>query len=360
MRSIRVLSSLYKYYTNAIRVECSQSPITSSVPASPSTPSAGENTANVRRTGSFGSLLDSPRNHGGRLRLRRSNGHKRSHSHGTPPQSSSNLSSAHGAQLSPSSPPPRSYTGPGGGDVTVSDPFDHLEIVWASLESWFDLLMVEVEKVQKIEVGKQTPKPAEIDTKSASATMDTITRGQRSQYQGSPVPSASSTATATDSRVTPEQQVNAAPMSELSTQKKPNLQLPVSEPSRLAAAIVHTTPLQRRVAYLRTSSSFDDSSSLSGDTTYKRRSWHFERVAARILTMGSSFTSLPSFDRSLSSDSASYDRLRGEGMGGVCVCVCMCVCWLNVDCGEEWVEYMWFQCMCMCGRWSRMCNSVGV
>ena len=87
--------------------------------------------------------------------------------------------------------------------------------------------------------------------------------------------------------------------------KPPALKLPLAQSSKLAAAIVHTTPLKRRVVFLKASSSCDEPPlSAFCDTALKRRSWHVDRAAVRYLTLGESFTSLPNFDRSLSSDSA--------------------------------------------------------
>ena len=100
LRSVRILCALHKYYLDAVRVESSSSPVINSVPVSPLSTSVPNSSlqhpvSTVRRAGSFGSLLDSPRNRGGngRLKLLSSRGHRRSRSQGVPPRSGVNSTS---------------------------------------------------------------------------------------------------------------------------------------------------------------------------------------------------------------------------------------------------------------------------
>ena len=115
LRAVHILCALYKYYLDAVGVE-SSSPIINSVPSSPlstSVPNSNlqEPNSDVRRVGSYGSLLDSPRSRGGsgRSRLRSFRGHRRSHSQTNPPRSGTN-SGSHGSNTSPSSPPSQSHS----------------------------------------------------------------------------------------------------------------------------------------------------------------------------------------------------------------------------------------------------------
>ena len=296
LRAVRILCTLHKYYLDAVGAEPSSSPIINSVPSSPlstSIPNSNlqELTSDVRRVGSYGSLLDNPRNRGGsgRSKLRSFRGHRRSRSQTNPPQSGTNS----GSNTSPSSPPSQSHSD------TISNPFEELEMVWGSLESWFDLLMVEVQKLEEQNEtlvtgpGKQTPEPkSNLGTEPAS-------KPEISPH--SP----------TNSSHTPDISPSSSP------RRKPSkLQLPSLHSSQLAAAIVKSAPQERRAIYLKSSSSFDVAEPTLplphlNDAALKRRSWHVERVVARMLTLGcgGSLTSLPTFSRSLSSDP---ERPSGE------------------------------------------------
>ena len=286
LRGIRALCTLYSYYTNTARTELSHSLLSHSVPTSPS---GRDNTLspvpNVRRTGSFGSLLDSPSRNRGRSILRFS-GHRRSQSQSSPPNSN------HSPSQDLSSPPHRTHSGPQTQTSTISDPFDNMEMVWSSLESWFDLLMNEVEKIQKEEQGltvtQLSHQSVEPDTKQ------NLVPNLATSSPGSDIPS-------------PKPPTVVFPPCDSPPQKK---RLSLVQTSQLAAAIVNSAPPQRRTVYLKTSTSFDETPMSSFcDRVLKRRSWHMERVAARYLTtIGDS---QPSFDRSLSSDSV-VERLTGE------------------------------------------------
>ena len=215
-------------------------------------------------------------------------------------------------------------------------------MVWGSLESWFDLLQLEVQKLQRQDrkvaasirdLGKQFLQSQVV----GGASGEDIDAGVLSSRDDNPAPFSSSASSDIEIRVRrpskksdsgfPSNQSDSEsnaheeggassqdPQSPTSSPRKkpPALQLPLAQSSRLAAAIVHTTPLKRRVVFLRASSSCDEPPlSQFSDTALKRRSWHVERVAARYLALGQSFTSLPNFDRSLSSDSAT-ERQSGK------------------------------------------------
>ena len=295
LRAVHILCALYKYYLDAVGVE--SSPIINSVPSSPlstSVPNSNlqEHNSDVRRVGSYGSLLDSPRGRGGSGRSRRRSlrGHRRSHSQTNPPRSGTN-SGSHGSNTSPSTPPSQSHSD------AISNPFEELEMVWGSLESWFDLLMVEVQKLEE--------KSENMDTEPGKQTLE-----PKSDLGTEPAPKPENS---------PHSPTNTIPdiSPPSSPRRKPlKLQLPSLQSSQLAAAIVNSAPQERRAIYLKSSSSFDIAEPTLplphlNDAALKRRSWHVERVVARILTLGcgGSLTSLPTFSRSVSSDP---ERASGE------------------------------------------------
>ena len=315
LRAIRMLCSLYKHYVEALKTETHtthQSPTTLSTPSSPSPHfAAGSHSpsgASVRRTGSFGSILDSPDlsrgghgrgsggsgGGGGGGRLGRRFGHRRSHSQSTNPDNSPTTTSRENrsqtlavALASPTTP---QRTGSGNShrgkrsreaSFSISDPFEQLETVWNSLESWFDLLIMEVAKLQATE------------TTSAQAVITSKKQEIEPQVRVQ----------------TPEEVLPKEPSESEQNTRKPQLALPTVQSSRLAAAIVKSAPIDRRAAFLRPSSSFDHSSPLSSETSGpsvamdKRRSWHMEQLfTTRYLASGGSLSSIPSFQRSLSSE----------------------------------------------------------
>ena len=175
--------------------------------------------------------------------------------------------------------------------LSITDPFEQLETVWSSLESWFDLLMMEVDKIQAADKaqGERDDDRDEEKVKEMDGNIDNVGESLIAQQ---------------------------SPSRDSTTSRKPQLSLPTVQSSRLAAAIVQSAPIDRRDAFLRTSSSFDhsspslskqDGSSGSGvgvAVRDKRRSWHMEnRFTTRYLASGGSLSSIPSFQRSLSSDS---------------------------------------------------------
>ena len=291
LRAVRMLCVLYKHYVSASRAANGSASVVTSVPASPlsacepeSRPSRG---ASVRRAGSFGSLLDSPRSSrlrgAGRPPRRTAMGHRRTLSGSTPEPSSRDGR----AYTVPSCSPPagKLVASPEQDfrNASHSDPFEQLETVWGSLSSWFDLLVVEVQRLQE---------------------EDTL------------------------------QQDGAPPHSSPSPKRKSQLLLPAAQSSKLAAAIVNSAPIGRRTVFLKSSTSFEPAGPASPvlfrDSAQKRRSWHVERVTARYLTAlnaGGSLSSLPALERSLSSD---HSQERSSEWS-VCVCLAGVLVYLEVE-----------------------------
>ena len=320
LRSVRILCALHKYYLDAVRVESSSSPVINSVPVSPLSTSVPNSSlqhpvSTVRRAGSFGSLLDSPRNRGGsgRLKLLSSRGHRRSRSQGVPPRSGVNSTSCD-SDTSPSS-PSRCHSD------SISSPFEELEVVWGSLESWFDLLIIEVQKLgdQKDEVVTE-PRQHILELGSEEVAVKLVSNpaqnvaSSHSPTNGNSIPDVSVSSAAVCGEHLDSNSGDSAPGSS-PRRKPPKLQLPLVQSSQLAAAIVNSAPQERRAIYLKSSSSFDVAEPTLplvrlSDMAHKHRSWHVERVAARILTLGGggSLTSLTAFSRSLSSDSTTTER----------------------------------------------------
>ena len=321
LRAIRMLCALYKHYVEALKTETHQSPTVLSTPTSPTpnlSPSFSQSGASVRRTGSFGSILDSPNmsqrrgttGNGGRGggRLGRRFGHRRSHSQSTNPEGDSPTATRENRSqtLAIALPPPGSPTtthhlsSPSRKtSLSISDPFEQLEMVWDSLESWFDLLMIEVAKIQAVE----------------NCQVEVVSDNHNSSG---------------DHKVEVEVKIENAPETERlpSTKgdgppRKPQLELPTVQSSRLAAAIVQSAPVERRDAFLTPSSSFDHSSinSVTGSrqessrkagcsSMDKRRSWHVERFTTRYLATGGSLSSIPALHRSMSSEASQAGESR--------------------------------------------------
>ena len=184
LRAVRALCNIYPFYKRALqRGEITGvSSFAHSVPASPAITSSSnfrdpfQSSPNVRRAGSFGSLLDDsscsiPSSHVTAAATnptpstrRGFRGHRRTHSQtlptegagrdvvigghtsaSEPPQPSSS-SSSHNARFLSVSGSIAGGGGRGGGAPALEDPFLKLEVVWSSLESWFDLILAEVEK----------------------------------------------------------------------------------------------------------------------------------------------------------------------------------------------------------------------
>ena len=89
---------------------------------------------------------------------------------------------------------------------------------------------------------------------------------------------------------------------ETPVKKKPILEL---QSSALAAAIVNSAPPYRRHVFLQPSRSFENGPDecFSDNPVHKRRSWHVERVTARMLSVLEEAGTTPSiFKRSFSND----------------------------------------------------------
>ena len=140
------------------------------------------------------------------------------------------------------------------GDL-LQDPFELLEVVWKSLESWFDLLVKEIHRLSEMKM-----KDSEQD---ASAK---------------------------------EQQLKPDDSS--------------SDTSQLAAAIILSAPPERREVFLKPSVSFERPTGII-DKEARRRSWHTDRVV-RVVPLGleedvSSVSLLPSYCRSKSTETSPKD-----------------------------------------------------
>ena len=185
---------------------------------------------------------------------------------------------------------------------SLSDPFEPLELVWTSLECWFELLMTEVQRLQKeegidiYEIWKlilepesvtsildplpesvtSIPEPSHGDHVSVASPIGDIKRNADAVDFSDPQPS-------DEPKTKPKEPNDDDEVREKSpvASKKPPHSLSLAQSSQLAAAIVLSAPLQRRAAYLKSSSSFDETpASDFAETALKRRSWHVDRVAA--------------------------------------------------------------------------------
>ena len=150
LRAIRMLCALHSSLldTNNTLTRSQKSSVPSSLPGSPASlgasPEIGSHvTANVRRAGSFGSILDSPVARTERRSVLRF-GHRRSNSSSNnDTDSRSSPTSEVKVQTLPCKQRKES---------SISDPFQPLETVWDSLECWFDLVNAEVDRLQAQEV----------------------------------------------------------------------------------------------------------------------------------------------------------------------------------------------------------------
>ena len=380
LRAIRMLCSLHSSFAEANSASLSvfaaatshgrHNNVPSSLPASPGLGGADERArttpTNVRRTGSFGSILDSPvvgggaeqrggggASGGGGGGLLRFRGHRRSHSSsqnqsdsgssrfhsdsspagmgrlysessatgsgGSSSSSSNRFKNSHSESggASPTCPgEPKGGTFPfrqqdqrgggaakcnGGAEVTVFDP---LEVVWGSLECWFDLVKVEVDRVQN-QQNQQEQRQQE---------------GEGTAEDVKPRPLATPTITLEDAKEEVEDNSSDDDDGVVKSKRKRST-LKLESSSALAAAIVKSAPLYRRQVFLQPSHSFDQSAEGGGacsaaaaaaDSDLKRRSWHVERVTARMLSVldEKSLTTLPAFNRSLSNDSTAAGKIR--------------------------------------------------
>ncbi len=184
------------------------------------------------------------------------------------------------------------------------DPFEQLEMVWSSLQSWFDLLRVELDRVVQrestTEVLTQVGSPV-IEKKTVLESVDFGTDSadviETDEIDLSTISEGTSSPDST----------SVVSKDRPSTPSK--LPLISQTSSVLAAAIVNSAPSHRRTAFLQASSSIDQTTSSSltdRDKNLKRRSWHVDRVTARLLSSmspSSSLSQLPIFNRSASTNS---------------------------------------------------------
>ncbi len=184
------------------------------------------------------------------------------------------------------------------------DPFEQLEMVWSSLQSWFDLLRVELDRVVKSE------STAEMLTEVGSPVIEKKAVLESVDFVTNPAD------------VTETDEIDLSTISEGTSSpgstsviskdcpSMPSIPPPISQTSSvLAAAIVNSAPSHRRAAFLQASSSIDQTTSSSltdRDKDLKRRTWHVDRVTARLLSSMSpsnSLSQLPIFNRSVSTNS---------------------------------------------------------
>ena len=212
------------------------------------------------------------------------------------------------------------------------DPFEQLEMVWVSLQSWFDLLKAELDRVVKSESVNEGLND---DTTSMEPVDD---NHGNTGHGGNKDGNVESDCNSKDKIVSPvsldlsSQDSTKVGVASPNTPNKPNLMLPSSQTSVLAAAIVQSAPSHRRAAFLQPSSSIDQTSStLDGPSSkdLKRRSWHVDRVTARLLSSMSpsnSLSQLPIFNRSVSTDTTSgtmgewLSRQEGTALTLFCAC----------------------------------------
>lgn len=261
LRAVRALCNLYPIFKQALQrgeIIGSDS-VPRSVPASPATTDSVDpfqSGSNVRRARSFGSLIDSNSRHhrsqmaANPVRLTRrgygSSGltHRRTHSQTLPPSERNH--DGENSFVSSSSRKNDSVSA----DVELlmlEEPFQKLEIVWASLESWFDLILAEVEKTTGLPGSKVAGKALLMRRmQSVDGTSEAPSQAADSVPEG-----LMSNGTARKGAM--EFQEQDVVLSEKPQRKRSRVGLTLSMPQSnlLAAAIVNSTPVERRVAYLR-------------------------------------------------------------------------------------------------------------
>ena len=216
---------------------------------------------------------------------------------------------------------------------TIPDPLQSLEMVWASLGSWFDLLVTEVQKVSQQDQdvmsslgrlvirtlgsrpGRVAVAPGGVSSNGtavnreakpmdranvggpsdavagsrgnkgiASSQSETSCEGGPCGGENGPSPSTSTSSSSSSTKM--RAKVAAQHDAKLATPLEVGSGGTAGPSSNLlAAAIVQSAPLQRRKAYLSNSTSFNGTQPLcSLNMENKRRSLHLERVAARLLS----------------------------------------------------------------------------
>ena len=272
LRAIRALCNLYSLFRQTVQRSevawVTHGP--HSLPTSPAITSTSDLPGvSVHRAGSFGSLLDgSPRTTHPRTQTvpaatnvvqpltRRT--HRRSHSQTLPPDETTRT-------LHPGEQPVQNGScttggggrgggggGGGGGKFVLDELFAGLEAVWSSLESWFDLILVEVEKttrdpaagsveggrhllkkrMESFDGGNTTTKASRADTTLSAAELSRASESEGEERAAAVVGS------------------QATPPTTGRRRSRVGLKLSAPQSNQVAAAIVKTTPVERRVAYL--------------------------------------------------------------------------------------------------------------
>ena len=262
LRCIRVLCSLYPFYKQAY-LQYQRHGSNSLPKAKTTSPSS-----RVKRTDSLGSRLDDGRPHGigSRSFLNSWTGHRRTSSHEMSAESFRGLEGGvSGVSASLGTLDTLEFP---------SDPLQQLEVIWLSLSSWFDLLMKEIQKLPEIEEEQE-------------ASLENVTFHKELSHE------------------------------EDMTFKETIKERSVSpESAQLAAAIILSAPPKRRQVFLKPSVSFEGNSRIS-KKCLKRRSWHVECVA-RVIPLDEEYSSLPSFQRSKSSENSSNQET--ELKHGMTIC----------------------------------------
>ena len=250
LRAVRALCRLYPHYRQALqRSEIARaSNITPhSVPTSPAIVS--NSAPNVHRAGSFGSLLENTSHHSHHPRTQyipaatntvqstTRRGHRRTHSQTLPVSS--------GGDVPPIS--PHSFqngaTPNRGGIPVLGDPFVKLEPVWSSLESWFDLILTEVERTVDGESGAG----------GRGGGRDLLRRRMEGVEGSGDSEGSESANTAPSAEPRPggeSEREDPAGEREGERKNRRGLTLGIPQSTEVAAAIVKSTPVERRVAYL--------------------------------------------------------------------------------------------------------------
>ena len=266
LRAVRALCNLYYLYQQALqRSEITLvNPGARSVPTSPAVASSSDLPGvNVQRAGSFGSLLDGS-SHGTHPTVlagttavqpptRRY--HRRTRSQTLPPDETARA--LHPGDHNGGSPNGSATTGGRGGGrgvrrLVVEDPFTGLEAVWSSLESWFYLILAEVEKTTRdpagcVERGRELLKRRmeSIDATSGAKTDDNTAKTDAERLVGL---SSEEIATVVVNHETTPPTVKKGEGG--ASKSRTGLKLSVPQSNQVAAAIVKTTPVERRMAYL--------------------------------------------------------------------------------------------------------------
>ena len=285
LRAIRALCCLYPHYQQALQqseIAGASASVPHSVPTSPATLSSSDPLQQaVQRASSFGTLLDNnaasqnthPRTQTvpapNNLVHHSTRDHRRTHSQTIPSEEAWHAATSLSGETPPIFLQSASIIIEGGRLCVLRDPFAKLETVWASLESWFDLILTEVEKTARDLVGgslergrdllrKRMVRVGGAHNKGASDSADSATaacspetsRAGETEREGETGPvTGPSTVKGEGNRPAV---VDSAEEEGESTERKrrDGLGLNLAGSNEVAAAIVKSTPIERRVAYL--------------------------------------------------------------------------------------------------------------